>query len=259
MANNETEFTKKLKRICTNRAVVVTTVTLLMALGIILAVTLSANRAKTPMGSDATTAGATEGGADPVIRDEETLPTFNSPETLPAGSEAAEAPLALPVSGSLYKGHDADIQVYSNTMGDYRIHLGVDLATAPEAPVFAAADGKVEQIWEDPLMGWCLALSHAEDTVTVYKNLSETMAEGVAVGVTVKKGQQLSTVGDTATLEMADEPHLHFEVTVAGLAVDPLDYFSEEDVGTLSKDTAYESGAATETATPAPETLPAAK
>ena len=55
-------------------------------------------------------------------------------------------------------------------------------------------------------------------------------------------------VGDTAVIEMADEPHLHFEMTVGGLSVDPLKHFKPKDVEILSKDTAYESGAAETTA-----------
>ena len=129
-------------------------------------------------------------------------------------------------------------------MGDYRVHLGVDIATAPEAPVYAAADGKVEKIWEDSMMGTCVAVTHKDETVSIYKNLAKELAEGIAAGATVKQGQQLGTVGDTAVVEMADEPHLHFEVTAKGISVDPLDYFSKKDVNALSEDTAYESGAA---------------
>jgi murein DD-endopeptidase MepM/ murein hydrolase activator NlpD len=133
-------------------------------------------------------------------------------------------------------------------MGDYRVHLGVDIATAPEAPVYAAADGQVEKVWEDSMMGTCVAVTHKDDTVSIYKNLAKELAEGIAAGAAVKQGQQLGIVGDTAVVEMADEPHLHFEVTVKGLSVNPLDYFSRESVDALSEDTAYESGA-TETDT----------
>jgi murein DD-endopeptidase MepM/ murein hydrolase activator NlpD len=149
-------------------------------------------------------------------------------------------------------------------MGDYRVHLGVDIATPPEAPVYAAADGKVEKIWEDSMMGTCVALTHKDETVSIYKNLAPELAEGIAAGATVKQGQQLGIVGDTAVVEMADEPHLHFEVTAKGLSVNPLDYFSEKDVNALSKDTAFESGAAESDtvktpADTAPETRPNGK
>lgn len=253
MATNENEFMAKFKRLCNNRAVIVTVVTLLVATGIIIAVTVSANRTKRPApgGTDTTesitdrqpTISDTEG--NDVIKDE-TIPTFNG------GEETPDA-FTLPVTGKLQKAHDTTIQVWSNTMGDYRVHVGLDIATAAEAPVYAAADGKVERVWNDALMGQCVALTHENDTVTVYKNLSVDLAEGVAVGATVKQGQQLGIVGDTATLEMADEPHLHFEMTVKGLSVNPLDYFSKAAVESLSKDTAFESGA-TETSTSALET-----
>ena len=266
MANNETEFKSKFKKFCSNRAVIVTLVTLLVATGIVVAATISANRSKkpTPGTSESATTPAT-GETAPTIKDE-TLPTYNGGETQPVGGEpdGAEGKFALPVTGKLQKKHDTTIQVYSNTMGDYRVHLGVDIATAPEAPVFAAADGKVEKIWEDSMMGTCVAITHKDDTVTIYKNLAPELSEGIAAGVTVKKGDTLGQVGDTAVVEMADEPHLHFEVTVKGLSADPLDFFSKTDVDALSKDPAVESGDGTDTTgqstgTTATETKPNGK
>ncbi len=249
MANNETEFSRKLKKLCTNRAVIVTAVTLLVVTGVIVAATVSANRAKKPITDEPSvsdTADSTGTQSTPSGNEDITLPTYNGGETQPVGADPEEpdALFSLPVSGKLYKGHDATIQVYSNTMGDYRVHLGVDIATAPEAPVCAVADGKVEKIWEDAMMGTCVAVTHKDETVSIYKNLAKTLSDGIAAGATVKKGQQLGIVGDTAVVEMADEPHLHFEVTVKGLSVNPMDYFSKEAIATLSKDTAYESGAA---------------
>ncbi len=249
MANNESEFSRKMKKLVSNRAAVVTVVTLLVVTGVIIAATVSANRAKKPIVDDPSisdTSDPTGTQSTPSGVGDVTLPTYNGGETQPVGADPGEPEgfFSLPVSGQLYKGHDATIQVYSNTMGDYRVHLGVDVATAPEAPVYAAADGKVEKIWEDSMMGTCVALTHKDETVSIYKNLAKELAEGIAAGATVKQGQQLGIVGDTAVVEMADEPHLHFEVTVKGLSVDPLNYFSEKDVDALSKDTAYESGAA---------------
>ena len=249
MANNQNEFAGKMKHFFTNRAVIVTVVTLLVATGIIIAATVSANRAKKPTGDgNLVDTGAVTGKdtqATPSVKDEVTLPTYNGGQTQPVGAdpEEPEAMMALPVTGKMFKGHDATIQVYSNTMGDYRVHLGVDIATAPEAPVYAAADGKVEKIWDDSMMGTCVAVTHKDETVSIYKNLSKDLAKDITVGAEVKQGQQLGNVGDTAVVEMADEPHLHFEVTVKGLSVDPLEFFSKEAAATLSEDNAFESGA----------------
>ena len=250
MATNQTQFSTKVKEFFTNRAVIVTTVTLLVATGILIAATVSANRAKKPVtdNTPAVTDTATkekDTQATPSVKDEVTLPTYNEGETQPvvADPDEDEAMLALPVTGYVFKGHDATLQVYSNTMGDYRVHLGLDIATDPEATVYAAADGKVEKIWNDAMMGTCIAIAHDQNTVTIYKNLAKNLAEGIEVGAEVEQGMEIGWVGDTAVVEMADEPHLHFEVTVNGLSVDPLEHFSKADAEALSKDTAFESGA----------------
>ena len=142
----------------------------------------------------------------------------------------------LPVSGKLTNKHDPTLQVFSPTMQDYRVHIGVDLATKESAPVYAAADGKISKIWVDTLMGYCIAIKHSGDCVTVYKNLAENLPEGIAEGVSVRSGQLIATVGESAMVEIADEPHLHFEMTVGELAVDPLEYFDESALESAKKE-----------------------
>ena len=43
----------------------------------------------------------------------------------------------------------------------------------------------------------------------------------VKPGITVKRGDYISTVGNTASIEMDMEPHIHLEVTNNGKIVDP--------------------------------------
>ena len=50
----------------------------------------------------------------------------------------------------------------------------------------------------------------------------------------------IGTVGDSAMVELAEEPHLHLEMTVGGIQVDPTEYFSEDAMATLKEDTNYE-------------------
>ena len=55
--------------------------------------------------------------------------------------------------------------------------------------------------------------------LAVYSNL--LTAEFVVEGEKVEQGQTIGTVGNTATFEIADEPHLHFEILKDNESVDP--------------------------------------
>lgn len=230
MQNNfkQSKFYQNLKE---NRAVYITAITLLVALAVIVAVTAVANRSKKPVETD---------GTETVTGTETKAPTLET--EAPDSTDVIDLlpSFTLPVNGSLIKSHDATTQVFSNTMQDYRVHLGVDIATEANAPVAAAADGTVMQVWEDAMMGQCVAIKHGGDACTIYKNLSETLPENIAEGAEIKAGETIGYVGESAMVEIAEEPHLHFEMTVGGLAVDPLEYFEEEAVATLSEDDNYE-------------------
>ena len=94
MANNQSDFSRKFKELCRNRAVIVTTVTLLVVVGIAVAATVSANRAKRPLGGqDTGSLTVTDGKgteATPSGKEEITLPTYNGGETQPVGAEGEE-------------------------------------------------------------------------------------------------------------------------------------------------------------------------
>ena len=62
----------------------------------------------------------------------------------------------------------------------------------------------------------------------------------MVVGAAVKAGDVIGTVGETADVEVGEEPHLHVEMTVNGLQVDPTDYLSEDAMNVLGEDTNYE-------------------
>jgi murein DD-endopeptidase MepM/ murein hydrolase activator NlpD len=44
--------------------------------------------------------------------------------------------------------------------------------------------------------------------------------------------QRIGSVGESAVLELADEPHLHFEVLKSGISVDPMAHLSDESIET---------------------------
>ena len=246
--SNKNGLFQKMKNTKVSRATIVTSVMLVAALAIIISVTVASNRSKkneetpelpkAPSVTDPVEDSTPEEPQEPEKPDDsnQQKPSTNT------GSSAVENKLPsfiLPVSGSLSKSHDPKLQVYSNTMNDYRTHLGVDLTTAEIAPVYAAADGTVSKIWKDDWMGYCIAVKHSGNCYTIYQNLSETLPDGIKEGSAVRSGQLIASVGDSAALEIAEEPHLHFEMTVNDLSVNPLEYFSEESLKSLSMDASY--------------------
>ena len=242
-------FFKKLKP---NRAVYITAVTLLVALAVIIGITVAANRAKKKPGDDLVTTTPhmttktpeTTPSTPDTTRPPSTPSTTNPPTvaTEPPETDAVDAPivLSLPCSGTLSSHHDESLQVWSVTMRDYRIHLGIDIATEPNAPVYAAADGVVSQIWEDVKMGYCMSIKHGDNTYTIYRNLGKDPAAGIAEGVQVRAGQLIGSVGNSAMIEIGQEPHLHLEMTVNGVQVNPLEYFDQSAIASLNVDKAYE-------------------
>lgn len=218
-----------------NRALYITAISILLTMILIVAAVAVANKNKQTMPSTTAPAPQSTTKPSPTIKDD---PTSDVGSKLPSFS--------LPVVGKLSAVHDSELQVFSPTMNDYRVHLGVDILANENDPVLAVADGTVMQIWEDVRMGQCIAIKHAGDAVSIYKNVSVELPEGIVEGASVKCGQQIASVGSSAMVEIAEEPHLHFEMTVGNLAVDPLEYFSGNDVQTLQKDTAYEQGTTTD-------------
>lgn len=230
------------------RTVILAGILLLLTITTVIALTVAANRAKKAgVDRDLPTISEKEGE---VTEEKKTDPKPDSgKEKEEDVKKEGETPavlevipeMALPVSGYLAKGYSADLQVFSITMGDYRVHLGIDLGTEEGAPVCAAAAGTVGRVWEDPMMGWSVLLNHAGDCQTVYQNLSPALAEGITEGASVRQGQLLGSIGDTAMAEIGDEAHLHLEMKVGGVNVNPVDYYSEAVRSTLGQDFFYES------------------
>lgn len=236
------------KRLRLNRAVYITAVTLLVAVALVVAITVAANRSKKngadkDNGSLITTPSVTTPSVTtprpPVT---EAPKETDAPVTTPAAPTDVESPLELklPVEGNLIAQHDETAQVWSDTMRDYRVHLGIDIATEENAPVYAAADGVVAQVYEDVRLGYCISIKHSDNVYTVYSNLGAQPADGIAAGVNVKGGQLIGSVGNSAMVEIAEEPHLHFEMKVEDVSVDPLDYFDKATIASLNVDTEYE-------------------
>lgn len=127
-----------------------------------------------------------------------------------------------PVEGEITVEFAKDTLIYSNTLKEWVTHMGIDIKADKATVVKASAEGTVKSIKNDPRYGITIVVEHVNGFETIYSNL--LTAEYVNEGENVKKGQTLGTVGNTATFEIADETHLHFEIQKDNISLDPTLY-----------------------------------
>lgn len=107
-------------------------------------------------------------------------------------------------------------------------HAGTDLGTK-RTPVYAAQDGVVRTIWQTAAGAWVVDLRHADLGGTQIRTRYIHMYRNeitVAVGQRVAAGQRIGTSGASGT----SAAHLHFEVMVNGLTVDPVPFMRARGV-----------------------------
>ena len=165
--------------------------------------------------------------AAPSAKPEPTVqPTAEPAPVLTAPPSAEPTPAALvftwPVNGTIIADYSVETLTYSQTMGDWRTHDGLDLAVTLGAKVIATANGTVSAVFQDDFMGTVLEIDHGNGLVSQYASLAEVPT--VKVGDTVKTGSVIGSVGTTAAAENGLQPHLHFAMYQDGNPVDPHDY-----------------------------------
>ena len=124
-----------------------------------------------------------------------------------------------PVEGEMTKEYAKDNLIYSETLEEWVTHYGIDIKADKTTVVKASAGGTIKSIKNDPRYGITVTIEHDNGYQSVYANL--LTAEFVKEGEKVEQGQTIGTVGNTATFEIADDPHLHFEILKDGEYVDP--------------------------------------
>lgn len=136
--------------------------------------------------------------------------------------EKKELQFSFPVDGEVVKEFSMENLQYSATLEEWTTHQGIDIKADRTTVVKAAEAGTVKAIKNDPRFGLTVIIEHQDGYKTVYSNLLTT--EFVTEDEKVEKGQTIGTVGNSAVFEIADEPHLHFEIIKDGEYVDPMKY-----------------------------------
>jgi murein DD-endopeptidase MepM/ murein hydrolase activator NlpD len=158
---------------------------------------------------------ATTGPEDKIWHD---LSSQVSPEKLWRG--VFSLPVE-PVFAECYASRFGSRRSYNGS--DYKYyHTGLDYCGQIGDPIYAAAPGIV--VFAGPLTvrGNATMIDHGLGVFSGYMHQSEIL---VKVGDRVEQGQLIGRVGNTGRVE---GPHLHFEVLVGGVPVNPLEWLSKE-------------------------------
>jgi murein DD-endopeptidase MepM/ murein hydrolase activator NlpD len=165
------------------------------------------------------------------------MPDINIPDFSPSTKPEPEKPVDnnqsgivddvvektyhYPLNGEVIKGFSVDALVFSETLGDYRVHTGIDISGEKGSAVCAYTDGKILDIYDDPLMGKTVAIQHEYDMVSYYSNLASELPADIVKGKEVKSGDIIGAVGTTALCEIGEDSHIHFEIKVGNTFIDP--------------------------------------
>lgn len=150
-----------------------------------------------------------------------TLPTNRiEPTTSDSGEDVSKNPVfKAPIECEASQPFSGSVPVFSETMKDWRLHQGIDYKTETPMKVTAAADGIVEDVYNDGIMGKSVVIEHSDGTRTVYQSLDDDVA--VIRGQTVLCGDLIGRTGASAAAESDGGVHLHFAVIRDGAYIDP--------------------------------------
>lgn len=139
-------------------------------------------------------------------------------------SQISKPDFVKPIDGKLIKKYSPENPLYSKTMGDWRVHEGIDLSADDGEKVRAYSDGVVKSVYNDELLGYSIKIEHTNGITMTYSGLSPTVL--VKEGDSVSCGEYIGAVF-TIPSEIMDEVHLHLIAEKDGNLIDPQSILDE--------------------------------
>jgi murein DD-endopeptidase MepM/ murein hydrolase activator NlpD len=133
-------------------------------------------------------------------------------EAPPQANEGGPGSFSWPASGPITS--PFGMRVHPGT-GAFKMHTGIDIGAPMGATITAAASGRVIFAGVESGYGNTIIVDHGGQTSTLYAHCSQIF---VGNNQDVQRGQAIGAVGATGD---ATGPHLHFEIRINGVAVDP--------------------------------------
>lgn len=128
-------------------------------------------------------------------------------------------PTLLPSNGWITSYFGIRISPHSKGL---KMHEGLDVGAPFGTPIIAPADGVITFSGIKPGFGKFVQIDHGYGIETIYAHAQKTLVKS---GQKVKRGHLIAKVGSTG---YSTGPHLHYEVRVNGIAVDPLYFILEQ-------------------------------
>lgn len=125
----------------------------------------------------------------------------------------------MPVQGEILKPYSDSVLQYSKTLGDMRLHTGIDIACDNGTSVSACSDGTVTSVELNGAFGNTVSIDHGDGITVKYSSLD---------GIKVKTGDNVSAgdiIGAVSSIpaECGDRDHLHLETVKDGIEASPLE------------------------------------
>lgn len=130
----------------------------------------------------------------------------------------AATPSIWPVRGRISSGYGMRRSPFNRSVMEF--HRGIDIVAAHGTPIYATADGRVTWVGYRGAAGHLVIINHGYGYETYYAHLSRY---AVSSGQWVKRGQVVGYMGATGRVTGT---HLHYEVHVNGVAVNPRNYLN---------------------------------
>ncbi len=133
---------------------------------------------------------------------------FKSDKSLGKGSTMRNLTFFSPIKGIVTSGFDP-----------LRKHFGVDVVAARDEGIKSVQDGTVIFSGWTVETGYVIAIQHPGNVISIYKHNSVLLKKE---GNTVQAGETVAIIGETG--ELSTGPHLHLELWINGIPVNPKDY-----------------------------------
>lgn len=225
MANNINNLKKKNSR---EKESIVATICIMISIALIIGVLIADSVIKQTAQNELKTAKEKTKQTVKITTEEKTKSKVNEQNKKPVQKKATSIDLnnfACPVGKkeiTMAFSYNTT-PIYSNTLMEYRSdHTGIDIKANIGDDVKASYDGTVEKIYEDNKLGYTVIINHSNGIKTQYSNLDKKIP--LKVKETVKKGDIIGKVGNSASFEINDGEHIHFAIIKDNEYINPEKY-----------------------------------